>query len=162
VAVSLGKNFRRLLAQALAADEDQMRALVERVLPREECGKRVLCPENDDDCQLLPLVIVAALSVDAITGDEAKELKRQAKNAKPIKAPPPWWEDPSPELLRMSPVERIRLGYVRPPEVAFPPWRTAVERSRDAAKSEAAIVNNNKNTMDAGPQMATGQKPNPL
>jgi len=81
MAVSFGKNFRRLLAQALAADEDEMRALVERVLPRGKGGKRVLRLENEDDRRWLPLAIVAALSVDAITGDEVEDLKRQAKSA---------------------------------------------------------------------------------
>jgi hypothetical protein len=153
VAVSFGKNFRRLLRQALAADEDKMRALVERVLPRGKDGKRVLRPENDDDCQLLPLAIVAALSADAITGDEAEELKRQAKDAKPIKQP--FWDDTPPELLRMNPLERIRLGYPSPRGVQFPPWR-------DATKTDTAIVNNNENTMAENEAGSTRQKPNPL
>jgi len=146
MAVSFGKNFRRLLAQALAADEDEMRALVERVLPRGKGGKRVLRLENEDDRRWLPLAIVAALSVDAITGDEVEDLKRQAKSAE---VRPPWLDDYSPELLRMHPLERIRLGYVPSSKHVFPPLRTDAERCGDAAKTGAAIVNNNENTMAA-------------
>jgi hypothetical protein len=153
MAISLGRNFRRLLAQALAADEDKMRALVERVLPRGKDGKRVLRPENDDDCRLLPLAIVAALSADAITGAEAEELKRQATNAKPTKQP--FWDDYPRELLLMNPLERIRLGYASPRGIQFPPWR-------DAAKTGAAIVNNNENTIAENAAESARHKPNPL
>jgi hypothetical protein len=123
MAVSLGKSFRRLLAQALAADEGQMRALIERVLPYDGSGKRMLRLENDDDRQLAPLAIVAALSADAVTGDEAEELKRQANDVKATKAQRPWWEEPPPGFVLMSPEERRRAGYVRPPEQSFQPWR---------------------------------------
>ena len=159
MAVSLGKNFRRLLAQVLAADEDEMRALVERLLPRGEGGKRALRPQDEGDRPLIPLAIVAALSADAITGDEAEELKRQAKSAE---VRPLWRDDDPPELLLISPLERIRLGYVPSPEFVFPPWRTEAERCRDAAKSGTAIVNNNENTMVATGDLTAGQKPNPL
>jgi hypothetical protein len=153
MAVSFGKSFRRLLAQALAADEDKMRALIERLLPRGKDGKRVLRPENDNDCQLLPLAIAAALSADAITGDEAEELKRQAKDAKPKQLP--FWDDTPPELVHLSPLERIRLGYSPPPGPQYPPWR-------DAAKTGATIVNNNENTMAENNDVAQVKKPNTL
>ena len=159
MAVSLGKNFRRLLAQVLAADEDEMRALVERLLPRGEGGKRVLRLQHDGDRPLIPLAIVAALSADAIAGDEAEELKRQAKSAE---VRPPWWDDCPRELLHLDPLERIRLGYVPEPQFVFPPWPTAANRDRDAAKNEAAIVNNSENTMAAASEITARQKPNAL
>lgn len=154
MAVSFGKSFRRLLAQALAADEDKMRALIERLLPRGKDGKRVLRPENDADCQLLPLAIVAALSTDAITGDEAEELKRLAKDTKPTQLP--FWDDTPPELVHLSPLEHIRLGYAPPPGPTFPSWR------RDAAKNGTAIVNNNENTMAENNDVAQVETPNTL
>jgi hypothetical protein len=166
--VSLGKNFRRLLAQALAADQDAMRALVERVLPRGEGGKRMLRLENDDDRQFVRLAIVAALSVDAITGDEVEKLNRQANNLlKPTAPPWPCWEDPPPGFALLSPEERRQLGYVRPLEEhplaeAIRAWGKAADCDCDAAKSGAAIVNNNENTMAAPCGLAAGQKPNPL
>jgi hypothetical protein len=126
VAVSPGKNFRRLLAQALAADEDDMRALVERMLPCGEDGKRALRLTKEDDRRLLPLAIVAAFSADAITGDEAEELKRQAKDVAVTAPPRPGWDTPS-ELLALSPDERRRLGYVPSSEPAIQRWRDAKE-----------------------------------
>jgi hypothetical protein len=154
MAVSFGKNFRRLLAQALAADEGEMRALIERVLPRAKDGKRVLRPENDNDCQLLPLAIVAALSADAITGDEAEELKRQAKDAKPTNRL--FWDDYPRELVLLNPLERIRLGYPPPPGPSYPSWHD------DAAKNGTAIVNNNENTIAENNDAPVREKPNPL
>ncbi|MBV8753728.1 MAG: hypothetical protein JO328_12790 [Hyphomicrobiales bacterium] len=159
MAVSLGKNFRRLLAQVLAADEDEMRALIERLLPRGADGKRVLRLQHEGDRPLLPLAIVAALSAGAITGDEAEELKRQARSAE---VRPLWRDDYPPELLLISPLERARLGYVHSPEFVFPPWRATADRDRDAAKTGAAIVNNNENTMAAAGEITAWQKPNPL
>ena len=110
--VSHGKSFRRLLAQARTADQGEIRALIERILPRGEGGARVLRLKTDADRREAPLAIAAALATDAITGDEAEELKRQAEN------PPkrPWWEDPPPGFERLSPQERREAGYVRPLE----------------------------------------------
>lgn len=155
MAVALGKNFRRLLAQALAADQDEMRALVERMLPCGEDGTRALRLTNEDDRRLLPLAIVAAFSADAITGDEAEELKRQVKNVAVTVPPRPGWDIP-PEMLRLSPIERARLGYV--PQGSGP----AFQRWLDAAKNEAAIVNNNENTIAGAGGPAQITAPNPL
>jgi hypothetical protein len=169
MAVSLSKNFRRLLAQTLAADEDEIRALIERMLPPGEGGKRVLRLESDDDRQLARLAIVAALSVDAITGDEVEELRRQANNVLNPTAPPrPWWEDP--RFARLNPEERRQSGYVRPLEEdplaeSIRAWGKATDHDCDATKTGAAIVNNNENTMAENSdlsQITAGQKPSLL
>jgi hypothetical protein len=137
--VSHGKSFRRLLAQARTADQGEIRALIERILPRGEGGARVLRLKTDADRREAPLAIAAALATDAITGDEAEELKRQAV-AERTQARRSFWDDTPPDLVALSPLERRRLGYGQRPGVLFPPWR-------DAAKSGPAIVNNNENTM---------------
>ena len=133
MAVSLGKNFRRLLAQALSIDEGEKRALIERILPRGEGGKRVLRLESDADRQTAPLAIAAALSDDAITGEEAEELKRQAENAgKPAETSRPWWEDPPPGIELLSTEECRRLGYVWPLEQD--PLRESILAWRESAR----------------------------
>ena len=150
----MASRIRRTLARALSKDEGEKRALIDRILPRGEGGKRVLRLEKEDDRQLLPLAIVAALSADAITGDEAEELTRQVKNVA-VSKPRLWEDNCPPELLALNPLERLRLGYAPPPGPKYPPWR-------NAAKTGAAIVNNNENTMAVAGDLATGQKPNPL
>jgi hypothetical protein len=187
----MGKKFRRLIAQALAADQAEMRALIERILPRGEGGKRVLRLESDADRKTAPLAIAAAVSADAITGDEAEELKRQAENpSDEAKTKRPWWEDPPPGFQRLTPEERRQAGYVRPPEehpladairawgeaarscgtkgtaLAVPGDRVEMDRSRCRAAGEGrTIVNINENTMAAADGDAAGpggQKTDPL
>jgi hypothetical protein len=147
MAVALGKNFRRLLAQALSIDEGEKRALIERLLPRGEGGKRVLRLESDADRQSAPLAIAAALSDDAITGEEAEELKRQAENAgKPAETGRPWWEDPPPGIELLSTEECRRLGYVWPLEQD--PLRESILAWRESARRWAPAVPSDKAEVD--------------
>jgi hypothetical protein len=76
----MASKMRRTLARALSIDEGEKRALIERILPRGENGKRVLRLESDDDRQQALLAIAAAVSADAITGDEAEDLRRRAES----------------------------------------------------------------------------------
>jgi hypothetical protein len=76
----MANKFRRTLAQALSIDEGEKRALIERILPRGEGGKRGLRIESDADRQTALLAIAAALSADAITGDEAEDLRKRVES----------------------------------------------------------------------------------
>jgi hypothetical protein len=117
----MANKMRRALARALLIDEGEKRALIERILPRGEDGKRALCLKSDADRQKALLAIAAAVSADAITGEQAEELKLQAENARePAPAKLPWGEDPPPGFHLLSFEERERLGYVRPGE--YPSW----------------------------------------
>ena len=81
MAFSYGRQFRRIAAQALTADPDEMRALMQRILPvREHGAAPALRLETEADRQVAPAVVVAAFFADAITGDEAADLLRQTEN----------------------------------------------------------------------------------
>jgi hypothetical protein len=81
MAFSYGRQFRRIAAEALTADPDEMRALMQRILPAREHGAApALRLETEADCQMAPAAIVAAFFADAITGDEAADLLRQTEN----------------------------------------------------------------------------------
>jgi hypothetical protein len=81
MAFSFGRQFRRIAAQALTADPDEMRALMQRILPvREDGAAPALRLETEADCQMAPAAVVAAFFADAITGDEATDLLRQTEN----------------------------------------------------------------------------------
>ena len=76
----MASKMRRTLARALSIDEDEKRALIERILPLGEGGKRALRLQSDDDRRQALLAIAAAVSADAITGDEAEDLLRRAES----------------------------------------------------------------------------------
>jgi hypothetical protein len=81
MAFSYGRQFRRIAAEALTADPDEMRGCIARLLPPREGGAApVLRLESEADYQRAPAVIVAAFFGDAITGDEAADLLRQTEN----------------------------------------------------------------------------------
>jgi hypothetical protein len=82
---AMATRIRRTLARALSIDEDEKRALIERILPRGEGGQRELRLESDADRQQALLAIVAAVSADAITGDEAEELRRRVESGEASK-----------------------------------------------------------------------------
>jgi hypothetical protein len=131
----MANKIRRTLARALSMDEGEKRALIERILPRGEGGKRALRLESDADRQTALLAIAAALSADAITGEEAEELKRQAGNApKPAQRNWPWWyENPPPGFECLTPDERERLGYVWPKDTPHP-LEAALRAWRETAR----------------------------
>jgi hypothetical protein len=81
MAFSFGRKFRRIAAEALTADPDEMRACIARLLPpREDGAAPVLRLESEADYQRAPAAIVAAFFADAITGDEAADLLRQTED----------------------------------------------------------------------------------
>jgi hypothetical protein len=78
MAFSYGRKFRRIAAQALAADPREMRERMARILPPgEENAVPVLRVETEADDRAAPAVIVAAFFADRITADEAVTLLGQ-------------------------------------------------------------------------------------
>jgi len=180
-----GKNFRRLLAQALAADQHEMRALFERILPRGEGGARVLRLASEPDRQAAPLAIVAALSADAITADQAENLLDQVTNApaRTREEAMARWEA---EECHKPPPERRPMPLEIDPLADFYRWLDEIEvtelipqgdrlvrvtrklkdvRCCSAVKEAGALVNNNENT--SAPSAADeagegGRAPDPL
>ena len=129
MAFCFGRQFRRIAAQALTADPDEMRLSIACILPpREDGGGRVLDLKSEADCELAPAVIVAAFFADLISGDEAADLLARA----------------------MDPAFRKKVledrGYT------YAPWGPPIsfgdptETARNAAKYAAALVKNNGNT----------------
>jgi hypothetical protein len=80
MAFSHGKTFRRLAARSRSVDRAELRALTERILPRRDGAAPVLHLETDADHRDAPMVIVAALLADAITGESADDLLQQMEN----------------------------------------------------------------------------------
>jgi hypothetical protein len=128
MAFSYGRKFRRIAAQALAADPGEMRALIERILPpREACAAPVLHIETEADHRAAPAAIVAAFFADKLTGGEAADLLRQAEGPPSLK--------------------EGRERRVDPLAAAIRAWR---EPARCGAAGEgAALVNINENTSAA-------------
>ena len=127
MAFSQGKGFRRLLAQALAADQREMRALFERVLPRGEGGARGLRLTSEEDRRAAPLAIVAALSADAITGDQAEKLLDQVSAT-------------SARTQREEAMARWEAeeGHKPPPERRPIPW--GIDPLADAFRSDGLVA----------------------
>lgn len=163
---AMANKIRRTLARALSTDEGEKRALIERILPPGEGGKRVLRLESDADRRTALLAIAAAVSADAITGEEAEELRRQAENPRePTQTNSRWWwlTDPPPGFDRLSDEERERIALekhplaasirawrgeapsiwdTKPTDPAVPGDRLESDRSRCGAAEERAVLDN--------------------
>jgi hypothetical protein len=140
----MASRIRRTLARALSIDEGEKRALIERILPLGEGGKRVLRLESDADRQQALLAIAAAVSADAITGEQAEELKRQAENAR----------EPTPAKLRPqeypSWTETARLNEAKIMGLAVPGHLFESDQSHCGAAEERAVLDNiNENASGA-------------
>ena len=165
MAFCFGRQFRRIAAEALTADRDEMRALVERLLPpRDDGAPPVLCLERETDRQRAPAVIVAAFFADAVTGDEAADLLRQTEDPAFRKQPLQDQVDNTYGLygpIALDPEWRRRAGLpprAPRPEMDYPPWgppvshntgRDATDTARCSAVNEAGgLVNNKENTSE--------------
>jgi hypothetical protein len=154
MAFSYGRQFRRIAAQALAADPDEMRALIERILPaRAEGAAPALRLETEADYKIAPAAIVFAFFADAISGDAAADLLRQTENPafrKRALEERRAAEDP------MAPSYRVWREASRGYELAVQgdrlvrvPYGTAAAERRSAANEARGLVNNNENTSAA-------------
>ena len=81
MAFRYGSKFRRAFAQAMSANPTDRRALIERILPSAEGGKRRLRLRSFADHEAAPGAIVAAWLGDDITAEEAYDLLQQVKDA---------------------------------------------------------------------------------
>ena len=153
MAFCYGRQFRRIAAQALTADPDEMRVLIECILPaREDSGVRALRLKSQADCDRAPAVVVAAFFADAITGDEAAHLLAHATNPatrKQVQQERREAEDPLAKSIRAWREARPKFDEYRAqhPELVARWEREAAER-RSAAKKAAALVNNKRNTSE--------------
>jgi hypothetical protein len=163
MAFCYGRQFRRIAAQAITADPDEMRLSIACLLPaREDGGARVLDLKSEADCELAPAVIVAAFFADLISGEEAANLLRQTENPAFRKQP---LRDQRDDYARYGPISldpewRRRAGL--PPAAPAPAldyslWGPPLSSVQDtaqmsrcsAAKSAVGLVNNNENTSTA-------------
>jgi hypothetical protein len=78
---SYAKKIRRLAAQVLSADAEEMRALRQRLLPRGEGGAPVLRIESEADRTAAPAAILSAVLADEITAEEADDLTQRVESA---------------------------------------------------------------------------------
>jgi len=110
MAVRYAKKFRKLAGQALSRDEAEMRALIARILPPGEDGTRVLRLETEAYQRDAPMVIIGAVTADAITGEEAEELLRQAKTAPSVQSrrAEEYWEETCRRWTAIAAAERAR------------------------------------------------------
>jgi hypothetical protein len=161
MAYSFGRQFRRIAAEALTADRDEMGVLTARILPPREPGAApVLHVKSEDDCKRAPAVIVAAFFADALTGDEAADLLRKIEDPAFRKQAP---EDPPDHYAMYGPIcltpgwrdPQGRPYCDRPSKIEFPVWgppRTSCDSDvidtprRSAANEAGELVNNNENT----------------
>jgi hypothetical protein len=160
MAYSFGRQFRRIAAEAITADREEMSKLIARILPpREDGGARVLQVKSRADCERAPAVIVAAFFADAITGDEAADLLRKTEDPAFRKEPP---EDPGNVYgmygpISLDPEWRRRMGlppYVPPPASDYPRWGPPLPNVQEvtarlgcsAANGAGELVKNNENT----------------
>jgi hypothetical protein len=169
MAFSYGRQFRRIAAQALTADPDEMRALIARILPvRDDGGAPQLRLETQADCQMAPAAIVAAFFADLITGDQAAELLAHAMNPatrKQVEQARGQAEHPLAEAIRAW-REGARWGEgARAEKAAVQGDRlacgTGAEALRDGAQIPGALVKNNENTSAAGNWSAAGTAGHP-
>jgi hypothetical protein len=154
MAFSYGRQFRRIAAQALTADPDEMRASMERILPPRESGAPALRLETEVDYKIAPAVIVFAFFADALTGDEAADLLRQTENPAfrkqamrgprkdPLAASIPSWGAPARGEIDVT---------VRNARPARSHWDAPPMFLRDGVWVREELVNNNENT-SAQPQ----------
>ena len=145
MAFSYGRQFRRIAAAALTADPEEMRALMERILPLREDGARVLRPATEADCKAAPAVVVFAFFADVLGGDEAADLLAQAANPAMLKQV---------EQQRGAARRLLAESWPQPHDwelvvqgdrlVRVPRGTTAAARC-DAANDTGELVNNNEN-----------------
>jgi hypothetical protein len=165
MAFSYGRQFRRIAAQALTADPDEMRALIARILPaRDDGAPAKLRVRSEADRQRAPAVIVFAFFADALTGDEAADLLRQTENPAFRKQAQHDGEDDT--YARFGPISLTpgwRAARGLPPadpapDVFDPTWgppifsvdRAEADRPRGGAANAAGeLVKNNENTSAA-------------
>jgi hypothetical protein len=157
MAFSHGKTFRRLAARARSVDRAELRVLTERILPRRDGNGPTLRLKTDADRRAAPMVIVAAVLADAITGQEADDLLQQVENPQ---APRdvgygPREDDPLADAICAwgQPVNEYRL------EVQGD--RLVRVYGHDASRCGAAdaaepLVNNNENTSATNDGAAAG------
>jgi hypothetical protein len=154
MAFSFGRQFRRIAAEALTADPDEMRALIARLLlPRADGTAPVLRLETEADYKIAPVVIVAAFFAYALSGDEAVDLLRQTEDPRFRKQA---LQDPADAYAMWGPISldsdwRDRAGLPRldtAPTIDFPPWGPPLSDTAgpDTAPAAGELVNNNKNT----------------
>jgi hypothetical protein len=161
MAFCFGRQFRRIAAEAITCDREEMRALIERMLPPRDDGARLLRLETEADYKRAPAVIVAAFLDDALTGDEGADLLRktedpafrwQAQNESsdygrygPIVLTP-GWRNPVTGLPYSPPTRGIDYPLWGPPLSSV---QDGAEMSRCNATNETvALVNNNENTSE--------------
>jgi hypothetical protein len=162
MAYSFGRQFRRIAAEALTADREEMRALIARILPaRTDGAASVLRLTSDEDYRRAPAAIVAAFFDDVLTGDEAADLLRKTENPgfrkQVLQHPQDAYAMWGP--ISLDPDWRNAAGLPRsdaPPAIAYPPWgppispnvrRDATNAARsDTAPAPGALVNNKENT----------------
>jgi hypothetical protein len=153
MAFSYGRQFRRIAAQALTAEPDEMRASIARLLPpREDGGARVLRLETEADCEMAPAVVVAAFFADLITGDEGASLLAQALDRatrKRVQQERRAAEDPLAKSIRAwragargeEPVNRghrpVRSHWDAPPQLVKNKENTSAAGEREAADHSA-------------------------
>jgi hypothetical protein len=169
---SYGKKIRRLAAQVLSADAEEMRALRQRLLPRGEEGAPVLRIASEADRTAAPAAILSAVLADEITAEEADALMQLAESAELCQqeqSKPPWWDGPRLDFSRMS-EEEIREANAKywRPELdpladAIRAWgRPSPHHIHDASRCAAAsgpgaLVTINENTSAApGGDAASG------
>jgi hypothetical protein len=160
MAFAYGRKFRRIAAEALSTDPEEMRERMARILPpREENATPVLRVETEADDRAAPAVIVAAFVADQITADEAvtmlsqvgtKESRERVEEAQHaarrrqfdirflrglVEGPRIWGNECEPELLRSINQDLIAWGE-----------KPYDEPCCDAASEGAALVNISENT----------------
>ena len=139
MAYSFGRQFRRIAAEAITADPDEMRARIKRILPpRDDGTPPVLRLKREADRERAPAVIVAAFFADAITGDEAADLLRKTEDPAFRKQPP---EDPGSDFGKYGPISldpewRRQMGLPpldREPEIDddYPRWGPPISHAQD-------------------------------
>src|SRR5262249_26905616 len=129
MAFCFGRQFRRIAAQALTADPDEMRALIRRILPpRDDGTPPVLRLKREADRQRAPAVIVAAFFADVLTGDEAADLLRRTEDPAFLKQP---LQDPGNVFgiygpISLDPEWRRQMGLpplgTEPEDDDYAPW----------------------------------------
>jgi hypothetical protein len=156
MAYSYGRQFRRIAAQALTADREEMDALIARILPPRDDGARELQVKSKDDCKRAPAAIVAAFFADAITGDEAADLLRQTEDPAFRKQAR---EDEVTDFYALYGPACLVPGWRSPDgrpyvdvpsKIEYAPWPVSEAPRRSATTEAAALVNNNENTSAAG------------
>jgi len=165
MAYSFGRQFRRIAAEALTADCEEMRASIARILPaREDGAAPVLRLTSEEDYRHAPAVIVAAFFADALTGDEAAHLLRQTEDPgfrkqvlqHPLDAYAMWGP------ISLDPNWRPPLDLPRsqtPAATPYPPWGPPISHLAERPPEAGALVNNKENTSGTADRAAAGLIP---